>query len=167
MKSARATEPPARKGSADRRVGLVGVTHPAWPHHPESGRTFGGDGVPSPCASVGRGFQPRRCCSTRGAGESQKDPGMTSVAAARRERGRVRNLAYLALEENDQISYRGRICEMRYVRNRTWCVFNSCFCKGAWSCLFQDMNLRHATFFFRTSPRRAFINEGAVQREFA
>ena len=43
--------------------------------------------------------------------------------------------------------------EAEYVRcvacvNHTWRVFNSCFCKGAWSCLAQDMDLqaRHVLF---------------------
>ena len=45
-------------------------------------------------------------------------------------------------------SYRSRICEMRRVDYSTWRVFFSCFCIGAWSCLAQDMNLRHATLLF-------------------
>lgn len=40
----------------------------------------------------------------------------------------VRNLAYLALIENDQSSVESRICEMRYVSNHVacllFCVFN-------------------------------------------
>ena len=34
----------------------------------------------------------------------------------------VRNLAYLALDENDQIFYESRICEMRYVSNHVACL---------------------------------------------
>ena len=39
----------------------------------------------------------------------------------------VRNLAYLALDENDQIFYESRICEMRCVDYSTWRVFYSVF----------------------------------------
>ena len=39
----------------------------------------------------------------------------------------VRNLAYLALDENDQIFYEILICEMRCVDYSTWRVFYSVF----------------------------------------
>ena len=39
----------------------------------------------------------------------------------------VRILAYLALDENDQIFYESRICEMRCVDYSTWRVFYSVF----------------------------------------
>ena len=43
-----------------------------------------------------------------------RDRGMSSVAP-KGEGGNVRNLAYLALTENDQNSRRSRICRMRHV----------------------------------------------------
>ena len=47
-----------------------------------------------------------------------------------KDRGNVRNLAYLALPENDQNSRRSRICKMRHVVYSAWRVFCSCFFKA-------------------------------------
>jgi len=74
---------------------------------------------------------------------SQKDP------------ANVRNLAYLALCENDQTfiteaGYAGRATCVIH----TWRVLYSCFSKGAWSCLAQDTNLRARHVFFLPRARR-------------
>ena len=59
----------------------------------------------------------------RGAGESQKDPGLSSVAQQSAKGDNVRNLAYLALRENDQFSQvKSRVCEMRYVAIHVACL---------------------------------------------
>lgn len=46
---------------------------------------------------------------------------------------------------------------LRVYRLHTWRVFPSCFLQGVWRCLEQNMDLRHATFFFcrsRGAPGR-------------
>ena len=60
----------------------------------------------------------------------------------------VRNLAYLALTENDQIFYESWICEMRRVGILRGVSSILCFRKGAWSCLCQniDVKARHSSF---------------------
>ena len=77
----------------------------------------------------------------------------------------VRILAYLALDENDQIFYESRICEMRCVDYSTWRVFYSVFVQGAWSCLMQniDVKARHSCFLRQVAV--ALCGSGAEEWE--
>ena len=74
----------------------------------------------------------------------------------------VRILAYLALDENDQIFYESRICEMRCVDYSTWRVFYSVFVQGAWSCLMQniDVKARHSSFLRPVAVAFGWIGRG-------
>ena len=77
----------------------------------------------------------------------------------------VRNLAYLALIENDQSSVESRICEMRYVSNHVACLLFVCFTQGAWSCLNQniDVKARHSSFLRQVAVAFVWIGRGRME----
>ena len=83
---------------------------------------------------------------------AKKEPGNPD-----KDLGSVRNLAYLALIENDQNSRTSRICETRHVVNSAWRVFCPC--------LFKALGRASVKTGILGTPRSFRAKRGCVQQK--
>ena len=77
----------------------------------------------------------------------------------------VRNLAYLALIENDQISLVKPSMWDALRGQSAWRVLYLCLTTGAWSCLDQNMDFKARHVFFSAPRRGESVKQGAEVKE--